>query len=255
MSRFFSRLFRSAPQAPALARPAPDVPLQVVGDIHGRLDLLRLILGVCDPDLPLVCVGDYIDRGEESAGVLRLLAQSPHLCLMGNHEEMLLNFLDTPESGGARWLRHGGLQTLASFGVAGATATSAPATLVAASAALRRAMGDDLIGWVRALPLFHLSGNIAVVHAGADPARPIDGQRNALLWGHPDFTRTPRRDGLWVVHGHSVVMQPGIADGRIAIDTGAYATGQLTMARIAAGTVRFVSTDSVTGTVRQAEAR
>ena len=251
MSRFLNRFFRPASQTVAEGPLAPAGPMQVVGDVHGRLDLLRLILDARDPDLPLICVGDYIDRGEQSAGVLRLLAEGPHVCLMGNHEAMMLDFLDAPEAAGQRWLRNGGLQTLASFGVAGVTVTSGPATLVTAAMALRRAMGDDLIGWLRALPLYHLSGNVAVVHAGADPARPIDVQSNSLVWGHADFARTPRNDGVWVVHGHTVVDRPIVAQGRVAIDTGAYATGALTMARIDAGALRFVSTDGATGGLTQ----
>jgi len=247
MSRLFARLFRPAPQTVPDTPIAPAGPFQVVGDIHGRLDLLHLILDASDPDLPLICVGDYVDRGEDSAGVLRLLTEASHLCLMGNHEEMLLKFLDAPESGGAQWLRHGGLQTLASFGVAGVTTTSGPGALAAASDALRRAMGDELIAWLRGLPLWHLTGNVAVVHAGADPARPVDAQHNSLLWGHPDFARTPRSDGLWVVHGHTVVDRPMTEGNRIAIDTGAFGTGRLTMAQISPGVVRFVSTDGANG--------
>ena len=222
---------------------APVAPFYAIGDIHGRADLLYRLLDRLDPALPVLCVGDYVDRGEHSAEVLRFLRDTPAItCLKGNHEVMLLAFLDAPETG-ANWLRNGGLQTLASFAIAGLSESSKGAPLVQARTALRAAMGEELIDWLRNLPLCWQSGNVAVVHAGADPATPIATQReDFLLWGHPDFTRTPRADGVWVVHGHTIVDTPSASDGRIAIDTGAFATNRLTAARIAAGEVSFIST-------------
>ena len=107
---------------------------------------------------------------------------------------------------------------------------------------LAQAMGDDLIAWMHALPSFWISGNVAVTHAGADPFRPVNDQptRN-LLWGHPEFEKTPRADGMWVIHGHIIVDQPRIEAGRVAIDTGAYATGRLTAAHISRGGVSFLT--------------
>ena len=82
-----------------------------------------------------------------------------------------------------------------------------------------------------------------MVHAAADPALPIGAQpAQALLWGHPDFARRVRRDGIWVAHGHTVVAEPSAGQGRIATDTGAYATGRLTAALVAPGGIRFLGT-------------
>lgn len=222
---------------------SPDASIYVIGDIHGRADLLVRLLALLDPAIPVLCVGDYVDRGEHSAKVLRILRDAPAItCLKGNHEVMLLTFLDAPKTG-SNWLRNGGLQTLASFGIAGLSESAEGAPLEQASAALGAAMGDELINWLRNLPLFWQSGNVAVVHAGADPAASISTQRkDFLLWGHPDFTVTPRADGIWVVHGHTIVDAPTISNGRIAIDTGAFATNRLTAARISADGVSFIST-------------
>lgn len=223
--------------------PAPQQDLFVIGDVHGRIDLLDRLLAQAPEGAQLVCVGDFVDRGENSAQVLRRLQdRSDAVCLMGNHEEMLLAFLDTPEETGSRWLRYGGLQTLASFGLSGISGSSRGQELTDARDQLAEAMGDALISWVRALKLQYTSGNVSIVHAAADPEMPMSLQSaQVLLWGHPDFLTTARTDGTWVVHGHTIVDQPSASQGRIAVDTGAYASGRLTAARISADGVEFVT--------------
>ena len=190
----------------------------------------------------VVCVGDFVDRGPESAGVLRLLHECPEvLCLGGNHEDMLLRFLDDPNDRNARWFKHGGDTTLESFGIDWRKLKSNHATL---RDELVSVMGKPLIDWLRALPDHFVSGNVAVVHAGADPNMAIELQdRHTLLWGHPQFSKQTRRDRVWVVHGHTVVEEGFVRRGRIAIDTGAYATGRLTFARIARSSVTFEVVD------------
>ena len=229
---------------------APDQPFLAIGDVHGRVDLVQhleqLILEKA-PGLPAVFVGDYLDRVEQSAEVLDLLMSAsehgpqPVHCLRGNHEDMCLKFLDHPVEYGARWLKFGGLQTLSSYGVK--LIGTDDKALLKLRDALAQAMGDAAIDWLRARPVHWRSGNVHVTHAGADPARPIDQQpeRN-LIWGHRDFAEKTRTDGQWVVYGHVVVDKPKAARGRIAIDTGAYATGRLTAALISHGTVEFLST-------------
>lgn len=241
ISRHIGRIFgRPAPFPPV----EPSSPFYVIGDVHGRADLLGQLLERLELGVPVICVGDYIDRGEHSARVLRLLRGRRDIrCLMGNHEQMLLRFLDEPERRGRHWLRNGGLQTLASFGIAGLSDSARGADLRAARNALRKAMGDDLIDWIAHLPTIYRDGNVAVVHAGADPEHPIDDQaEEALLWGHPRCGRTPRRDGIWIAHGHTIVDRPRASEGIISVDTGAYATGRLTAALVEAGRVSFVST-------------
>ncbi len=222
----------------------PASPFFAIGDVHGRVDLLISLLRQLDPGLPVIFVGDHVDRGENSAEVLRVLRGRPGaLALKGNHEEMLLGFLDKPGSRGSHWLRNGGLQTLASFGIAGLTDTSGEDDMNRARDALMAAMGPGLVDWIRARPLCYRSGNVAVVHAGADPGAAIEDQADAhLLWGHPDFGRKPRTDGMWIVHGHRIVDAPKAENGVISIDTGAYATGRLTAALIASDGVSFYTT-------------
>jgi serine/threonine protein phosphatase 1 len=237
---------------PAMAGPdlpRPDLPCYIVGDIHGRADLLETMLDLIDAhiggtgavDPQLVFVGDYIDHGPDSAAVVaRLRALTLEFpgnvtCLMGNHERMLLDFMLDPTARGPRWLRQGGAATLASYGLdpvgldQGATA---PAWADAA-ARLAEAVGEATHGWIADRPLVWHSGNLWAVHAGADPLRPMtDQSTRVLLWGHPEFDTTPRRDDAWVAHGHVEQSAPSLSDGRIGLDTGAWSTGRLTAVAI-----------------------
>ena len=247
---FLKRLFGGA-ASPQFHTPlAPDGPVFVIGDIHGchtQLDTLLGQMAAHDPEATQVFVGDYVDRGEDSAAVLRCLfarKDDPKVvCLIGNHEDMMLGFIDAPAQKGQRWLRYGGLQTLASFGIGGVTSSSEGEALVTASAALKAAMGDEMLEWLRSLPALWASGNLTVVHAGADPVTPLALQSaKTFMWGHPDFDRVLRTDDTWVAHGHTVVEQANTDGGKIAVDTGAYATGQLTAAYVTSGGVTFLQT-------------
>lgn len=240
----WSRLFgkSSKPTAPIQLPPlAPERAVWVIGDVHGCDRLLGQLLDRIDAaraqePADLVLVGDYVDRGEESRAVLTRLRGMDAVCLLGNHERMMFDFMDDPERRGNRWLRYGGLQTLASYGIGGLSEASSGTILLPAATALREAMGEDVLFWLRSRPLQWASGNLAVVHAAADPEVPLDDQPSeVLMWGHPDFLSTARRDGIWVAHGHTVVPLPQAgadAQGRIAVDTGAYYTNCLTAALI-----------------------
>ncbi|MGF1446831.1 MAG: metallophosphoesterase [Pikeienuella sp.] len=216
----------------------PDHLLYAIGDLHGRADLLlraiEKILAEAHQSPPeVVFLGDYIDRGGEARATLAALVEVARLreirpiFLKGNHEAMLLNFLADPVAE-ARWLRVGGLETLLSFGIGAYETTSEP-ELARIADELRPAIAPFL-SFIEGLKPYHLSGNLLCVHAGADPARAPQRQRpETLLWGHPEFEKIPRQDGLWVVHGHRVIDAPRVERGRIAIDTGAYLSGILTM--------------------------
>jgi serine/threonine protein phosphatase 1 len=236
---------RSVPvqATPDLPRPASTT--YVVGDLHGRSDLLELMLELIDAhiggtgsaDPKLVFVGDYIDHGPDSAGVVARMQELTRdfpdnvTCLMGNHERMMMDFLADPTLRGPRWLREGGAATLESFRVSpdDLYQTAPSEAWIDAAARLSRALGEDARDWFENCPLSWSSGNLWVVHAGADPARPMEGQTaRVLLWGHPEFDSAPRGDDAWVAHGHVERDTPSIEDGRIAIDTAAWSTGKLT---------------------------
>jgi len=222
----------------------PEARFVAVGDIHGRLDLLQALLPKLDEGLPWVFVGDYIDRGDYSAQVLRqlkhlsLTSNGRVTCLLGNHEEMLLRFLEDPFGIGPLWMNNGGVQTLASFGIKDVDADKGDL-----ADRLRIAMGEGLVDWLTERPLMWTSGNVSVVHAALDPRASAEKQnRRTCLWGHPKFRQLPRRDGQWVVHGHTIVDQAEVRDGVISIDTGAFATNCLTAAELYPGGVTFTAT-------------
>jgi len=238
----------AAAPAPATPdAPQPLVPVYVVGDLHGRSDLLERMLTKIDAhvgavaarDPHVIFVGDYIDMGPDSARVLdrvrELQTDFPRnvTCLMGNHERMMLDFLDDPVTRGPRWLRSGGRQTLDSFGVHTSNLDlnlSSPAeTFAEIGAALEKRLPAGLHDWLSRLPLKWSSGSLWVVHAAADPHHRMEDQSpRVLLWGHPEFQARGRADGIWVAHGHTAMEAPEFADGRICVDTGAWETGRLT---------------------------
>ncbi|UWQ19979.1 metallophosphoesterase [Jannaschia sp. W003] len=255
---FLRRLLRGRDARPPAFRdgtPVPDRCVYAVGDLHGRADLLELMLDRIAADVDegrradaaLIFLGDYVDRGERAAAVvsrLRGLQRAEPgrvVALMGNHERMMLDFLEDPVQRGRRWLRHGGVQTLASYGVLGAAEDSGPAVLRRAAEALRAAMPAGEAAWLAALPALWRSGDLVCVHAGADPAAPPEAQpAETLIWGHPRFEAAPRGDGVWVVHGHTVVDAPRVERGRIAVDTGAWFSGRLAAARIDADGIAMI---------------
>lgn len=227
-----------------------------IGDVHGAALLLERMLeriaGECRAEgapARLVMMGDYIDRGDSSRDVLEILANLdawPELApvlLRGNHEDMLLDFLDHGASP-SRWLRFGGLQTLLSYGVGGLGALGSSGD-GSAGEELRAALSEQMaphLDLLRNLDASFKSGNVFFSHAGADPALPLELQsERTLLWGTPSFLQQPRLDGRWVVHGHYVVDEPLAADGRIAIDTGAYFSQRLSAVRLDAGRFEFLT--------------
>ena len=233
---------------------APSFPFYVIGDVHGCDHLLEDLLEKIDAEeegrgCQIVCVGDYVDRGENSAGVLRRLHElctsrdNNVTCLMGNHEDMMLAFLDNPERSARQWFRNGGLQTLGSFRIGGISQNMSGTDLIDAHDQLQEALGTELAAWLRALPTTWSNGNVTVVHAGANPDVSLTKQsRKNLIWGHPEFLKTPRRDGQWVVHGHTILPEIKVEQGRIGVDTGAYATGCLSAAYIAPSGMKILTT-------------
>lgn len=228
----------------------PAEPLYVIGDIHGRLDLLDTLLArifrEAQRGARLVFVGDYVDRGTQSAEVLTALrslmdnSKIKVTCLRGNHEAMMLDFLDNSLTG-ANWLRHGGRMTLESYGIDDPGHDPDPEALGQLGKRLRAAIHPSDMAFLRGLPLCFQSGNIFVSHAGADPERTLSTQSfDALIWGCPRFLTKPRRDNAWVVHGHYIQDHAGAECRRIGVDTGAFFTERLSAARIKTGALGFL---------------
>jgi Calcineurin-like phosphoesterase len=218
-----------------------------IGDVHGcasRLDALHAQIRddlatrpVAEPTV--VHLGDYVDRGEDSAGVLaRLLNPSwpgpaPRVVnLMGNHEEMMLAALLAGDGDSiAQWLANGGANTLQSFGISPRTGT----------ADWSRQVPGDLLALVRGLGLFHRQGGYVFVHAGLRPGLPMEKQvRDDMLWLREPFLSTTGSYPGVVVHGHTPERAPSIRPHRIGVDTGAVMGGVLTCAVLEADRVGFL---------------
>jgi serine/threonine protein phosphatase 1 len=236
----------------AAVGPEPERLTYAVADVHGRLDLLDQILELIEADragqaADIVFLGDYIDRGPASGQVLRRLmtlrlAGAEIRCLMGNHERMMLDFLSDPQRHGPRWLVNGGRETVESFLGKTWAAPAGEGYETAIRDALQGAAGPELLGWINRLALSWRSGDLACVHAITDPVAGWEEQTEAtLLWGRPQPNMPARADGLWVVHGHTVVDHVQMHNRRIALDTGAYRSGNLSAARFEAGNVSLLT--------------
>ena len=230
--------------------------LYAVGDIHGRLDLLEAILELIEADArasghverrTLVFLGDYVDRGPDSRGVVdRVIGGLPqgfdtHF-LKGNHEAILLNFLDDAWNLD-NWLLNGGEATMLSYGVD----TKRLARLRAPSEAWRQAFAAALpeahLRFFKSLKLSVSFGDYLFVHAGVKPGVPLAAQTEAdLIWIRDPFLDHASPFDKIVVHGHTPGQQPVIRSNRIGIDTGAVFTGRLTALRLQDGSGKFLQT-------------
>ena len=194
-----------------------------IGDIHGNSEALELTIDACrrfadGRPATFVMLGDYIDRGPDSKGVVELLMNwhGPErlVCIKGNHEDMALLTIEDEHRSGAAFLGNGGKNTLFSFGVLHAHQ-------------LPRAVAR----WMEQLPLTFDDGQRFYCHAGVDPTRPLDQQSEAVLllsrFSYPDSLELDR----YIVHGHTPIgAMPEVKKNRINLDTGSGYGGPLSAA-------------------------
>ncbi len=233
---------------PAPATLPPQTRVYAVGDVHGCLDQLTALHAAIAADLAarpvadplLLHIGDYIDRGPDSAQVIAWLhGPSPvpgarRVHLLGNHEEMLLAALDAEDATpAANWLQNGGRETLASWSIG----QKLPHT-----AWLERLPPAD-VAFLRGLSLVHREGGYLFAHAGIRPGIPLENQqRRDLVWIREPFLSFRGDLGAVVVHGHTPHPAPVVRPNRIGIDTGAVYGGQLTCAVLETDRLGFLST-------------
>jgi serine/threonine protein phosphatase 1 len=206
-----------------------------VGDIHGRRDKLTALHAVIAADFSqrptgaavLVHLGDYIDQGPDSAGVVGLLSAGPPITgmaavnLLGDHERMLLDGLSGDRAAATDWLWAGGTEALASWGL--------PPDLPRDQ--WEAALPPAHVAWLRSLALMHREADYLFVHAGIRPALPLSDQsRDDLVTIRQPFLSTEADYGFVVVHGHSSAPSVHIGPNRIGLDTGAGIGGKLTCA-------------------------
>jgi serine/threonine protein phosphatase 1 len=221
----------------------PELPegrrVYAIGDVHGRLDLFTQLLDMirrddatCPPaETHLIQLGDLVDRGPDSAGVVALAMGSPDFAsltvLQGNHEAMMIAALHGDRDALRGWLRFGGRETLLSWGVPAAIVDGAgPDALLDAA---RVAIPEAQLDWIASRPRGVQLGDYYFVHAGVRPRTPLDKQSDAdRLWIREPFLSSTSRHFAMIVHGHSIVPEVEQLPNRIGIDTGAYSTGRLT---------------------------
>lgn len=228
-----------------------------IGDVHGCLDKLQALEAAivadaadCDGLKLLVFLGDYVDRGPDSAGVLAHLVQPPppgfqRVCLRGNHDDFLLRVLRRPEVA-SHWLELGGRETLLSYGydlehlstIDRRGTMAVVEQFVAEFPAAHRA-------FLERLPVLLATASYVFVHAGLRPGLPLDAQAdNDMLWIRDEFIH---HDGppfsRPVVHGHTPTVRPVLSRYRIGVDTGACMGGSLTAVRLSSEGLRLIAVD------------
>lgn len=221
----------------------PSVPegerYYVIGDIHGRRDLFEtLIEGVEADDARrgdaaktiVVLLGDLIDRGADSAGVIRAAREwgtrREVRYLAGNHEEMFLQSFDDTEML-RHFLKHGGRETVLSYDIDLGTYNAL--TLKELQDAIHRIVPMEDREFLRGFEEMIVAGDYLFVHAGIDPSRPVEEQRRSdLLWIRERFLRHAQPFDHVVVHGHTIFDEVEDRGHRIGIDTGAFRSGRLT---------------------------
>ena len=231
------KMFRPKP-----AGPLPSVPAgtryYAIGDIHGRLDLFEAMVDAIEADIAgqpdlqttVILLGDLVDRGPDSAGVIRRTREWQEVrevrVLAGNHEEM---FLESFEDSDVlrHFLKHGGRATILSYGLE--RSKFMRLNLDELFELLPQLVSEEERAYIGSFEEKIIAGDYLFVHAGIDPERPIDQQkRSDMLWIRDRFLKHEGPFEKVVVHGHTIfdrVMERG---SRIGVDTGAFRSGVLT---------------------------
>ncbi|ARO31485.1 metallophosphoesterase domain-containing protein [Rhizobium sp. NXC14] len=239
---------------PRLTLDIAEIPTYAIGDIHGRYDLLLKAEEAILQDgerLPgqklIVTLGDYIDRGPESAQVITHLMEPPpdgfdRICLAGNHEIAMLDYVDgwLPYDD---WMRMGSAESLKSYGLDPEHLPLVFPSGAQLDAFLRQSLPHTHIDFMRALPIMLDTPSVVFVHAGIDPMLPLSAQteEDLVLIRHRFLESRVPLPKL-VVHGHTPSDEPDIRPRRLNLDTRAFRSGKLTVARFWQGRVHLFST-------------
>jgi serine/threonine protein phosphatase 1 len=251
-----------------LSREAPDgqrpaVPhgerVYAIGDVHGRLDLFEAMRDAIEREIAaapgltptVILLGDLVDRGPHSAGVIaavRTWSERRRLHLLfGNHEEMLLRSLRELDVL-RQFLRYGGRETLLSYGISAKAYASA--TLPEIQQLARAAVPLEDIEFVAGFEDMVTVGDYLFTHAGVAPGVPLAEQKASdLRWIREPFLSHEEDHGRVIVHGHTITDQPVVRANRIGIDTGAYDSGRLTALVLEGTGRRFLETLDTNGAI------
>lgn len=230
------QMFRARPEAARPTVPAGER-YYVIGDIHGRLDLLTPLAEAIEADAStssarstVILLGDLVDRGADSAGVIAYARawqqRRPVRILAGNHEQMFLESFGSTEVL-REFLKHGGRETVLSYGID--PDTYRDATLPEVQALMADHIPAADIAFVEGFESYVEAGDYLFVHAGIQPGVPLDEQqRSDMLWIRRRFIEHDAPHSHYVIHGHTISETIDQQHNRMGIDTGAYRTGRLT---------------------------
>ncbi|MDE2330206.1 MAG: serine/threonine protein phosphatase [Bradyrhizobium sp.] len=232
-----------AGKAEQRARTPPGIRVYAIGDIHGCADLLEKAFASIDNEIATcgagrviqVFLGDYVDRGPDTKRTLDLLIDRSRthetVFVRGNHEQLMVDFLDQP-SVLSRWWSMGGAPTLLSYGLSPRSKWK-PGEEFSLRDELVAAMPESHQAFLASLQSAYSCGDFFFTHAGVQPGVALDRQRvDDLMWIRDPFLNSQHDFGKVVVHGHTPVREPEVHHNRINIDTGAYATGRLSILSI-----------------------
>lgn len=242
----------------------PDL-VYAIGDVHGCYDLLHTLEQKIIADAAphtgsklIVMLGDYIDRGPQSAKVISHLLGPPpdgfeRVCLAGNHEQMLIDFIAAPRNNQV-WLNGGGKQTLNAYGISSEVYASRSLGSKNLDHALSSHIPDEHLEFLENLPALLAMPGFVFVHAGLRSQVALTAQKDSdLLWIRDEFLAMNALEipqladlglaaPLRIVHGHTPSGSPVETPVRIGIDTGAFASEILTAVRIGANaSISFMS--------------
>jgi serine/threonine protein phosphatase 1 len=228
--------------------------IYAIGDVHGCFDELisleRMIAQDAEQlpgDKLIIMLGDYIDRGPDSAQVIEHLMRPPshsfrRICLTGNHEIAMLNFLDGLISL-RDWNRLGAGATLRSYGLDLEYLRRVYPSRHMVDEIIRTSIPAQHVAFLRELPILVDGGSVVFVHAGVKPSIPLGAQRDIdIVTIRDEFYREAKTLPYYVIHGHTAVAKPQHGIRRINIDTGACFTGRLSALRLWNGQVQIIST-------------
>ena len=255
----FSKRSRAARMAPRVWAGPAGARAYAIGDVHGRLDLLDRMFDEIARDRRqghaardyLILLGDVIDRGPDSSGVIERLMALPDnpwlkgmrtVFLMGNHEEMMLRVLQGEPEAVHQWLTFGGYEFAQSYGVeVGKLAALSPAD---AAGSIRARVPAAHLAFVEGFADSFTFGDYLFVHAGLRPGRKLAEQdTHDLRWIREEFIEDDSDHGCMVVHGHTISAEPQQLENRIGIDTGAYQSGILTALKIEGDQRHIITVD------------
>lgn len=235
---------KPAPKPRARLKLAADTVVYAVGDVHGCLDELVALERAIVADAAgfssrklIVMLGDYIDRGPASSQVLdHLIAPPPagfeRICLAGNHELLMLDYLEE-RAALAKWIGLGGAATLLSYGIDHDRLQMIYRDQAAIDRMIRESIPLSHRGFLKQLPILVEIADFILVHAGIRPGIAIEKQSDAdLVTIRSAFYDEAHLLDRYVVHGHTPVKEPARDGRRVNIDTGAYFSGRLTALRI-----------------------